>query len=135
MATSIKALVSLFCSSSDGADKAIEGLKAALKRKSAAVVYTECLPLVAGFYGVTLVDGKKNSKAALVLDKTAPKYETARKRLQRLVLAITGGGKNDTDFSTLTGADRALAKQLSKCERRAKISAYAAKLSKDAAGK
>ena len=50
------------------------------------------LPIVASNpkYAVPLIDGKGKAKGTKVLDKDAPKYETARKAINRLLGDICG---------------------------------------------
>ena len=70
----------------------IESLRTTYKGQTADVVRTALLPEVASFpkYAVPLVAGAGKAVGTMVLDKDAPKYEAAKKALQRLVKDIVG---------------------------------------------
>lgn len=73
-------------------DEQITLARAELKGKSEGDVRTALLPIVAAHpkYNVPVIDGEGKAKGTKVLDKTAEKYETAKKALQRLVADIMG---------------------------------------------
>lgn len=68
-----------------------------VKGKGEDVVRAALLPIVAGFYAVPLVDGAGKAQGKKVLDKDAPKYEAAKKALQRLLADIMGKGSDKGD--------------------------------------
>jgi hypothetical protein len=74
----------------------IETLRTTYKGKPADVVRTALLPEVASFpkYAVPVVAGSGKAAGTMVLDKDAPKYEAAKKALQRLVKDICGESNN-----------------------------------------
>ena len=53
-------------------------------------VRTAILPVVAGFYSVPVKAGEGKAEGTKVLDKDAPKYEAAKKALQRLLNDVCG---------------------------------------------
>lgn len=71
---------------------AIAALRKALHGQEAQAVRAEILPHVAKFYSVALVLSERTGDN--VLDKDAPKYEAAKKAVQRLCKDIVG---NDTE--------------------------------------
>jgi len=87
---SVQFNVNLFCKSGVTKAQAIDALTKELKRKSPATVRTTIMPFVGKFWSVALVDGEGKAKGSKVLDKTAPKYENAKRDLYDLVKAITG---------------------------------------------
>lgn len=87
---SVQFNVNLFCKSGVTKAQAIDALTKELKRKSPATVRTTLMPFVGKFWSVALVDGEGKAKGSKVLDKTAPKYENAKRDLYDLVKAITG---------------------------------------------
>jgi len=92
--SSIKALVNTALNAAATYGKAVEGLKAAYIGQDAAAVRVGLMPHVGAFYSVRVVQsaGKGNASAGIKLDADAPKYEAARKALQRLVKDIIGKG-------------------------------------------
>lgn len=87
---SVQFNVNLFCKSGVTKAQAIDALTKELKRKSPATVRATIMPFVGKFWSVALVDGEGKAKGSKVLDKTAPKYENAKRDLYDLVKAITG---------------------------------------------
>ena len=87
---SVQFNVNLFCKSGVTKAQAIDALTKELKRKSPATVRTTIMPFVGKFWSVALVDGEGKAKGSKVLDKTAPKYENAKRDLYDLVKAIAG---------------------------------------------
>jgi hypothetical protein len=67
---------------------AIDAIKKEIKVKSYDKVRAILLPLVAGVSGVRVLKGEGKAIGKQVLDSESEKYETARKRLQRLTNAI-----------------------------------------------
>ena len=67
---------------------AIELARKDAKGMTRDAVRTAILPTVASFYAVPVKAGEGKAEGTKVLDKDAPKYETARKALQRLVADI-----------------------------------------------
>ena len=72
-------------------------MRGKLKGKSEADVRATLLPIVAAHYAVPVIDGEGKAKGTKVLDKAAPKYEAAKKALQRLVADIMGKGSDKGD--------------------------------------
>jgi hypothetical protein len=70
----------------------IESLRATYKGQTPDAIRAALLPEVASFpkYAVPLVAGAGKAVGTMVLDKDAPKYEAAKKALQRLVKDIVG---------------------------------------------
>lgn len=66
---------------------AIEGLRKDCKGKTREEARAIMLPAVASFpkYNIPLVDGDKSAQGRKVMDATHPKFETARKALNRLL--------------------------------------------------
>ena len=92
--SSIKSLVNTALNAAATYGKAVDGLKAAYIGQDATAVRVGLMPHVAEFYDVKVLAsvGKGNAGAGVKLDADAPKYEAARKALQRLVKDIIGGG-------------------------------------------
>jgi hypothetical protein len=67
---------------------AIESARKDAKGMTRDAVRIAILPTVAAFYGVAVKAGEGKAEGTKVLDKDAPKYETARKALQRLLSDI-----------------------------------------------
>jgi len=90
--SSIKSLVGAALTAVAAYGKAVEGLKAAYIGQDVAAVRVGLMPHVGAFYGVSVVQsaGKGNAGAGVKLDSGAPKYEAARKALNRLVNDIVG---------------------------------------------
>jgi len=65
-------------------------LQAYFEGDSPELVRASIIWTVAEHYKVPVVEGQRKAAGTYVLDKTAPNYETAKKRLQRLVLKIIG---------------------------------------------
>lgn len=89
---------------------AIESARKDAKGMTRDAVRTAILPTVASFYGVAVKAGEGKAEGTKVLDKDAPKYETARKALQRLLSDIVpseSSGKKET-----VSAPKALVKKL-----------------------
>jgi len=73
-------------------------MRGKLKGKSEDVVRATLLPVVAAHYdNIPLVDGAGKAQGKKVLDKDAPKYEAAKKALQRLIADIMGKGSDKSD--------------------------------------
>ena len=74
----------------------IETLRTTYKGQTAEVVRAALLPEVASFpkYAVPVIAGSGKAAGTMVLDKDAPKYEAAKKALQRLVKDICGASDN-----------------------------------------
>lgn len=77
------ASASAYASAIDGARKDAKGMT----RDAVRVIV---LPLVGEHYGVTVKAGEGKAEGTKVLDKDAPKYETAKKALQRLLNDVCG---------------------------------------------
>jgi len=77
----------------------IDSLRATYKGQPADVVRAALLPEVASFpkYAVPLVAGAGKAEGTMVLDKDAPKYEAAKKALQRLVKDIVGASNDKVE--------------------------------------
>jgi hypothetical protein len=77
----------------------IESLRATYKGQPADVVRAALLPEVASFpkYAVPVVAGSGKAEGTMVLDKDAPKYEAAKKALQRLVKDIVGASNDKVE--------------------------------------
>lgn len=77
---------------------AIEGLRKDCRGKTREEARAIMLPAVASFpkYNVPLVDGDKSAQGRKVMDSTHPKFETARKALNRLLNDI-GFGEQPTE--------------------------------------
>ena len=89
---------------------AIESARKDAKGMTRDAVRIAILPTVAAFYGVAVKAGEGKAEGTKVLDKDAPKYETARKALQRLLSDIVpseSSGKKET-----VSAPKALVKKL-----------------------
>jgi hypothetical protein len=67
---------------------AIESARKDAKGMTRDAVRIAILPTVASFYAVPVKAGEGKAEGTKVLDKDAPKYETARKALQRLLSDI-----------------------------------------------
>lgn len=87
---SVQSNVTLFCKSGVTKAQAINDLAKDLKRKSRDTVRTTLMPFVGAFWNVKLVDGEGKAKGTKVFDKTAPKYENAKRDLYDLVKGICG---------------------------------------------
>ena len=87
---SIKSNVSLFIKGSADRAAATVALKLAYKGKSEAVVRAALLPIVAADkrYNVPVVPGASKAKGTMVMDSSAPKYETARSMLADMVAKV-----------------------------------------------
>lgn len=89
---------------------AIESARKDAKGMTRDAVRIAILPAVASFYAVPVKAGEGKAEGTKVLDKDAPKYETARKALQRLLGDIcpsTSSPKKET-----VTAPKALLKQI-----------------------
>lgn len=64
---------------------AIESARKDAKGMTRDAVRTAILPVVAAFYAVPVKAGEGKAEGTKVLDKDAPKYEAAKKALQRLL--------------------------------------------------
>ena len=96
---SVQSNVNLYCKSNASKAEAIKELTKALKRKSRETVRTTLMPLVGGFWKVSLVEGEGKAKGSKVFDSGAEKYENAKRDLYDLVVAICGkasSGKQET---------------------------------------
>lgn len=85
-----------------------------IKGKGENVVRAALLPIVAGFYTVPLVDGAGKAQGKKVFDKAAPKYEAAKKALQRLLSDLMGKGSDKGDELEVPEHIAALAAKLAK---------------------
>lgn len=85
-----------------------------VKGKGEDVVRAALLPIVAGFYAVPVVDGAGKAQGKKVLDKDAPKYEAAKKALQRLLADIMGKGSDKGDELEVPEHIAALAAKLAR---------------------
>lgn len=65
-------------------------LQAYFEGDSPELIRASIIWTVAEHYKVPVVEGQRKAAGTYVLDNTASNYETAKKRLQRLVLAIIG---------------------------------------------
>ena len=65
-------------------------LQAYFEGDSPELVRASIIWTVGEHYKVPVVEGQRKAAGTYVLDKTASNYETAKKRLQRLVLKIIG---------------------------------------------
>jgi hypothetical protein len=85
----------------------IESLRTTYKGQPADVVRAALLPEVASFpkYAVPLVAGAGKAEGTLVLDKDAPKYEAAKKALQRLVKDIVGASNDKVEVEVEVPAE------------------------------
>jgi hypothetical protein len=90
--------------------KAIEAARKDAKGMTRDAVRTAILPTVASFYGVAVKAGEGKAEGTKVLDKDAPKYETARKALQRLLSDVCG--TQSSSKKEVVAAPKALAKRL-----------------------
>jgi hypothetical protein len=61
-----------------------------IKGKGEEAVRAALLPVVGAYYAVPLIDGEGKAKGRKVFDKAAPKYEAAKKALQRLLSDLMG---------------------------------------------
>ena len=93
---------------------AIEELQGAFKGKPADDVRIGLLPYVAEFYSVSVLNGEGKSKGKKVLDSDAPKYEAAKKALQRLVKDIVGGSSGKAEEIEIPAELLAAAAKLAK---------------------
>ncbi len=77
----------------------IDSLRATYKGQTTEAIRAALLPEVASFpkYAVPLVAGAGKAVGTLVMDKDAPKYEAAKKALQRLVKDIVGESDNKSE--------------------------------------
>ena len=89
---------------------AIEGARKDAKGMSRDAVRKAILPVVASFYGVAVKAGEGKAEGTKVLDKDAPKYETARKALQRLLSDIVPS--ESSSKKEVINAPKALLKKL-----------------------
>ena len=85
-----------------------------VKGKSEEAVRAALLPVVAAFYAVPLIDGDGKAKGRKVLDKAAPKYEAAKKALQRLLGDLMGKGSDKGEELEVPEHIAALAAKLAK---------------------
>lgn len=94
--------------------KAIEDARQCpeVKGKGEDVVRAALLPIVAKFYAVPVIDGAGKAQGKKVLDKDAPKYEAAKKALQRLLADIMGKGSDKGEELQVPKHIAALAAQL-----------------------
>ena len=83
-----------------------------VKGKSEDVVRVALLPIVAKFYAVPMVEGAGKAQGKKVLDKTAEKYEAAKKALQRLLADIMGNTADKGEELQVPKHIAALAAQL-----------------------
>ena len=92
---SIKANVTKFITGTTARAESIVALKLAFKGKSKDAVRTALLSIVAADkrYNVPVVPGASKAKGSMVMDSSAPKYETARSMLANMVSAIVDGKK------------------------------------------
>lgn len=84
------------------------------KCKSSDEIRTILLPIVADYYSVPVIEGERKAKGTKVLDKTAVKYEAAKKSLQRLVGDIVGDSAAKKEEIEVPRHIAALAAQLAK---------------------
>lgn len=89
-------------------------MRGKLKGKSEDSVRATLLPIVGSHYAVPVVDGAGKAQGKKVLDKTAEKYEAAKKALQRLVADIMGKGSDKGDELEVPEHIAALAAKLAK---------------------
>lgn len=85
-----------------------------VKGKGEEAVRAALLPVVAAFYAVPLIDGEGKAKGRKVLDKAAPKYEAAKKALQRLMGDLMGKGSDKGEELEVPEHIAALAAKLAK---------------------
>ena len=85
-----------------------------VKGKGEETVRAALLPVVAAFYAVPLIDGDGKAKGRKVLDKAAPKYEAAKKALQRLLGDLMGKGSDKGEELEVPEHIAALAAKLAK---------------------
>jgi hypothetical protein len=85
-----------------------------VKGKSEEAVRAALLPVVAAFYAVPMIDGDGKAKGRKVLDKAAPKYEAAKKALQRLLGDLMGKGSDKGEELEVPEHIAALAAKLAK---------------------
>ena len=92
MNASFKNLVSSALTAATAYGVAITGLQGHCKGDDATVVRAKLIGPVGEFYGVKVLAsvGKGNASGSVKLDADAPKYEAARKALQRLTKDILG---------------------------------------------
>lgn len=76
--------------------EAIKALKADCAKLTRDAGRAAMLPAVAAFYSVPVVDGAGKAEGTKVLDKTAAKYEAAKKALQRLVADVFGKAESSS---------------------------------------
>ncbi len=94
--------------------EAIEALRKDCKGKTREQAKELLLPAVASFpkYDVPLVAGDKAAQGRKVMDKDHPKFETARKALNRLLDAIVEAeGHSKEETPSYTRAQRKAAKE------------------------
>ena len=90
---------------------AIESARKDAKGMTRDAVRIAILPTVAAFYGVAVKAGEGKAEGTKVLDKDAPKYETARKALQRLLSDIVPS--DSSAKKEVVTAPKALVKKIS----------------------
>lgn len=81
-------------------------LQAYFEGDSPELIRASIIWTVAEHYKVPVVEGQRKAAGTYVLDKTASNYETAKKRLQRLVLAIIGNKPKTPQATTTTTKKR-----------------------------
>ena len=95
--------------------EAIEALRKDCKGKTREQAKELLLPAVASFpkYDVPLVKGEKAAEGRKVMDKDHPKFETARKALNRLLdsMGFTADSHGKEETPSYTRAQRKAAKQ------------------------
>lgn len=96
MSKAIRSTVHAVLTAAFAYGEGIESLRTTYKGQTAEAIRAALLPEVASFpkYAVPLVAGAGKAVGTMVLDKDAPKYEAAKKALQRLVKDICGEANN-----------------------------------------
>jgi hypothetical protein len=91
--------------------KAIDAARKDAKGMTRDAVRTAILPTVAAYYAVPVKAGEGKAEGTKVMDKDAPKYETARKALQRLLSDVCPS--ESSAKKEVVTAPKALVKKLS----------------------
>ena len=138
MNASFKNLVSSALTAVAAYGVAITGLQGHCKGDDATVVRAKLIGPVGEFYGVKVLAsvGKGNASGSVKLDADAPKYEAARKALQRLTNDILGEKAKDAEVTVpraVQAAFNAAWLLASKYEQACKIAATALAKAKAAA--
>ena len=89
---------------------AINDLRKACAKLSYEKARAEILPAVASFYGVGVIDGERKAAGTKVLDKDAPRYETAKRALSKLLGELYETPKAEPKSMRISAETRAAAK-------------------------